>query len=171
MNKLVPILTACAMLSACQSAPPPPPRPLTYNTPGRPYGSPRTHHVARKKTPGSGSSPAELATDCPWPAHGRTASATRLETATSRVPVNPAASQQAAPVEGCAVLRFSLSKTGSVNWVDVVSAKPEAVAPLALKCLLAAKFKADAHPDAESMIRVDVKALQPNVVVAELKVR
>ncbi len=170
MNKLVTILAGCAMLSACQQPAPPAPVSTAYpkSAHGSPYGTARLHHPVHKKLPGN--TPVELASDCAWPAHAHVSTATRLDSSTSQAPVG-ATPTPAAAVEGCAVLRFSLSKTGAVSWIEVVSAKPETIAPLALKCLLAARFKPDPHPDPVSMIRVDVRTLQPNVVVAALKVR
>ena len=165
MNKLVPIIAACTLLSACQ--PDAPPQPVAqYQPPPRHSASSKIHH-ARKKTPGG--APSEVATDCPWPAHARRSAATRLETASTQVPVPPGSAQEA--VEGCAVLRFAVSKTGTVSWIDVVSAKPDTVAPVALKCLLAARFKAEPRPDKEALVRVDMQSPQPDLVVASLRVR
>ena len=165
MNKLLPILTACAMLSACQSAPPPPV--VAYRPPPRPYVPPKTHHVHRKSP---GSTPGvEVATDCPWPPHAGARSATRLVSASTQVAV-PAGSAPET-IEGCAVLRFAVSKAGTVSWIDVVNARPDTVAPVALKCLLATRFKPSSRPDKEAVIRLDLKSPQPDLVVASLRLR
>ena len=163
MNKLVPILTACTLLSACVAAPPPPPE-VEYQPPPRPAAPPRVHHAHRKP---SGSSPSDVATACPWPAHAKPSPA-RLVTASTQVPVPAGAAQES--VEGCAVLRFGVSKAGAVSYVDVVSAKPDTVAPLAIKSLLAARFRPGAR-DGEGLVRVDLRSTEQDVVSASLKLR
>ncbi len=164
MNKLVSILTACALLSGCVQAPPPPV--VAYHPYPRPHTPPRVHH-ARRKTPGSTS--AQVATDCPWPAHVKLSAEPRLETASTQVAVAADAAEDT--VEGCAVLRFGVSKEGTVSYIDVVAAKPEAVAPVALKCLLAARFRPSSHPDEDALVRVEMRSQQPDLVVASLRVR
>ena len=159
------LLGACAALSACVAAPPPPPEPAYAAPAPRASVAPKIHHVRRKP---AGGAPGEVASACPWPAHSKSSPA-HLETPTTQVPMPAGASEDT--VEGCAVLRFGVSPAGTVTYIDVVNAKPDTVAPVALKALLAARFRPSAHPDDEALVRVELRSPQPDQVVASMRVR
>ena len=169
MNKPLAVLAACTLLAACQA---PAPVPATANVPPKKRSSStassRTHHATFANGRSSMGGEAEFATDCPWPAHAHKATTPRLSSSTVQTSDPKTAGVEA---EGCAILRFSLSQAGLVNWIEVVSAKPNSIGPLALKCLLAARFKPDTHPEATSLVRVDVRKLAGDVTVAALKLR
>ena len=162
-------LAACALLAACQ----PRPVPTTAYVPPRKHplsaASSRAHRPTFANGQRSTGSEAQFATDCPWPAHAHPASASRLSSSTIRASAD--GKTAGVEAEGCAILRFSLSPGGTVSWIEVVSAKPSTIGPLALKCLLAARFKPDPHPEATSLVRVDVRKLPGDVAVAALKLR
>ena len=169
MNKPMAMLAACALLAACQTG-----RPLpaagTVPPNGRPVSSVphKVHHATFANGRRSTGSEAEFATECSWPAHAHGHATPRLNSSTVQATDPQAAGIKA---EGCAILRFSLSKAGKVNWIEVVSAKPASIGPLALKCLLVARFKPDPHPEATSLVRVDIRKLDGDVAVAALKLR
>ena len=166
-NRPILALAACTLLAACQAAPP---VASTAQPKRRPAaGASSRHHATFANGHRSTGSEAQFATDCPWPAHARAAPATRLSASTVRAGAD--AKADGVEAEGCAILRFSLSAGGHVNWIEVVSARPESIGPLALKCLLAARFRPDPHPEAASLVRVDVRKLAGDVAVAALKLR
>ncbi len=68
------------------------------------------------------------------------------------------------------MLHFGVSTAGTVTYIDVVSAKPDAVAPVALKCLLAARFRHEPR-ETEALVRVEMRSPQPDQVIASLKLR
>ena len=161
-------LAACILLAACQTTAP---AVGTAQPKRRPAASAlsKLHHATFANGRRSMGSEAQFASDCPWPAHTRTDPAARGSTSAARA--GGATKADGVESEGCAILRFSLSPSGHVNWIEVVTAKPQSIGPLALKCLLAARFKPDPHPEAASLVRVDVQKLAGDVTVAALKLR